>query len=233
MDSIVELLWGVRQPPNRGPKPAFTVGDIARAAMGIADADGLAALSMQRVAGELGFTKMALYRYVSGKAELTAVMIEEAVGDPPDLGAVPGGWRGKLQHWAHQLWTTWDRHPWLPGATIGERIMGPKEIGWTEVAVAALAETGLSGSEQMDAVLLLSGHVRNTRSITSAGTQPWTTQGQLSPALTALLDQAADRFPALSAAIASAGDPTPGRSREFGLQRLLDGLEVLITQRTH
>ncbi|WP_233508569.1 TetR/AcrR family transcriptional regulator [Spongiactinospora gelatinilytica] len=232
MDRTVALLWGVRRPPNRGPKPAFTIEDIARAAMDIADAEGLAALSMQRVAGELGFTKMALYRYVSGKAELIAVMIEEAVGDPPDLGTVPGGWRGKLEHWAHQLWATWDRHPWLPGATVGERIMGPREIGWTESAVAALAGTGLSGSELMDAVLLLSGHVRNTRSTTLAGTQPWTAQQRLRPDLGALPDHTADRFPALSAAIASAGDPAPGRSRQFGLQRLLDGLEVLITQRT-
>ncbi|MEV4893494.1 TetR/AcrR family transcriptional regulator C-terminal domain-containing protein [Nonomuraea sp. NPDC055795] len=200
--------------------------------MDIADTDGLTALSMQRVATQLGFTKMALYRYVTGKAELTAVMIEEAVGDPPDLSTIPGGWRGKLHQWAHQLWTTWDRHPWLPGATIGERAMGPKEIGWTEVAVAALAETGLSGSEQMDAVLLLSGHVRNTRSTTSAGTQPWTTHRQPSHTLSTLPDHAADRFPALTAAIASANDPTPDRSRQFGLQRLLDGLDVLITQRT-
>ncbi|MFI6300060.1 TetR/AcrR family transcriptional regulator C-terminal domain-containing protein, partial [Nonomuraea sp. NPDC050790] len=144
------------------------------------------------------------------------------------LAAVPGGWRGKLERWAHQLWATWDRHPWLPGATLGERVMGPKEIGWTEIAVAALAGTGLNGSEQMDAVLLLSGHVRNTRSVGSAGTQPWTPQQQL----TTLLDHAADRFPALSATIVSAGDPDPGRSREFGLQRLLDGLDVLITHRT-
>ncbi|REF00685.1 TetR/AcrR family transcriptional regulator [Thermomonospora umbrina] len=230
MDSTVELLWGVRPSPSRGPRPAFTIEDIAKAAMDIADAEGLTALSMQRVAGELGFTKMALYRYVRGKAELIAVMIEEAVGEPPDLSAVPGGWRGRLQHWAQHLWETWDRHPWLPGATTGERVMGPKEIGWTEIAVAALVGTGLSGSEQMDAVLLLSGHVRNTRSTASAGTQPWTTQRQ--PDLSTLPDHAADRFPALSAAIASAADPTPDRSREFGLQRLLDGLEVLITQRT-
>ncbi|MFI6291241.1 TetR/AcrR family transcriptional regulator [Nonomuraea sp. NPDC050790] len=225
MDSTVELLWGVRQPPNRGPKPGFTVQEIARAAMDIADAEGLAALSMQRVATNLGFTKMALYRYVSGKAELIAVMIEEAVGEPLDLSAVKGGWRGKLEEWARRLWATWDRHPWLPGATVGERVMGPKETGWTEIALAALAGTGLDGGEQMDAVLLLSGHVRNTRSVGSAGTQPWT------PQLGTLPDHAADRFPALTAAIASAGDPSPDRSREFGLQRLLDGLEVLISQR--
>src|SRR6266540_3558611 len=82
----IELLWGLRTPPSRGPKPAIE----------IADADGVAAVSMQRVASRLGFTKMALYRYVADKAELLAIMIETAAGEPPDLGSIPGGWRPKL-----------------------------------------------------------------------------------------------------------------------------------------
>ncbi|MEV0581867.1 TetR/AcrR family transcriptional regulator C-terminal domain-containing protein [Nonomuraea sp. NPDC050310] len=119
----------------------------------------------------------------------------------------------------------------MPDATVGERVMGPKEIGWTEAAVAALAGSGLSGGEQMDAVLLLSGHVRNTRSVAAAGTQPWTPERQPSPVLRLLPDHAADRVPALRAALASSGDATLDSSREFGLQRLLDGVEALIAQR--
>ncbi|MFI0367414.1 TetR/AcrR family transcriptional regulator [Actinomadura sp. 1N219] len=210
----------------------LSVDRIAQAAMDIADAEGLAGISMQRVAAELDFTKMALYRHIKGKDELLAVMIEVAVGDAPDLTGVPGGWRGKLGQWAHQMWATWDRHPWLPGATVGDRIMGPREVAWTEAAVAALAGTGLSGAEQLDAVLLLSGHVRNTRSTTAAGTQPWTADRRLNPAINALLDDPAGRFPALTAAITAAGNPSPGSSREFGLQRILDSLELLITQRS-
>src|SRR3954462_8643105 len=58
----VELLWGLRERPTRGPKPALSIERIADAAVAVADAEGLAAVSMQRVASELDFTKMSLYR---------------------------------------------------------------------------------------------------------------------------------------------------------------------------
>src|SRR5690349_10100499 len=89
----MRLLWG-KQPddgPRRGPKPAFTLEQITRTGIEIADADGITALTMQRVADELGFTKMALYRYVPGKDELVALMTDAALGDPPPLTG--RGWR--------------------------------------------------------------------------------------------------------------------------------------------
>jgi AcrR family transcriptional regulator len=228
----VELLWGTRDPPRRGPKPALTIERLAATAIELADADGLHAVSMQRVAGQLGFTKMALYRYVSDKADLLAIMIEMAVGEPPDLDAVPGGWRPKLEVWARRMRETWQRHPWLPGITLGHRLMGPREIGWSECAVGALAGTGLDGEQRMDAVALLSGHIRNTQSPAFAGTQPWTPERRLNPTVTELLGAYGHRFPALAAAT-SAG---PGSSRsdgfEFGLERILDGLQLLVERRS-
>jgi AcrR family transcriptional regulator len=227
----IDLLWGLRAPPSRGPKPALTVERIAQAAVEIADADGVAAVSMQRVAGQLDFTKMALYRYVSSKTELIAIMIETAAGEPPDLERIPGGWRSKLEEWAHLLRATWQRHPWLPAITVGHRVMGPKEVGWTECAIGALADTPLDGPERMDAVFLLSGHIRNTQSASMAGTQPWTTERALSPAVTQLLRAHADRFPALIAAAGVAGGASGDNGWRFGLDRTLDGLELLITRR--
>jgi AcrR family transcriptional regulator len=226
----IELLWARRPAPSRGPKPTLSVEGIARAAVELADAEGLGAVSMQRVAERLGVTKMALYRYVAGKGALLAVMTEQAVGDPPDLDRVRGGWRGKLEAWARAMWATWDRHPWLPGATTGDRVLGPRELGWTERAVAALAGTGLAGREQLDVVLVLSGHIRNTRSMAAAGTQPWTSRRQVE-----LLRQHGDRFPALMAAVLAAGDPSrrgSDHAREFGLARILDGLELLVAERS-
>ena len=224
---IAELLWGMRERPARGPKPAFSIGHIARVAVDIADTDGVQAVSMQRVASELQFTKMAMYRYVSGKAELLAVMIEEAVGEPPDLRRVAGGWRPRLEEWARCMWAAWDRHPWLPAATAGERIMGPNETDWIECAVAALAGTGLDGGEQMDAVAVLSGHIRSSQSAAAAGTQPWTTGRQRE-----VLLAHADRYPAVTAALAGAAAPQARDSlREFGLTRILDGLAMLIGER--
>src|SRR5688500_13948513 len=106
----VELLWGHRGQPTRGPRPALTLASIADAAIKVADEEGLDAVSMQRVAGALDVTKMALYRYVSSKAELLAVMTEIAVGEPPVLTA--GDWRGRLAEWAGLLRATWREHPW-------------------------------------------------------------------------------------------------------------------------
>ncbi|CAM3550442.1 TetR/AcrR family transcriptional regulator [Kibdelosporangium persicum] len=228
---VVELLWGLREPPSRGPKPTLSVERIARVAMGIADTDGLAAVSMQRVAGELDVTKMALYRYVSGKPELLAAMIELAAGDPPDLSGVPGGWRGKLEEFVRRLAIVWRQHPWLPWSTLGDRPMGPRELGWIESAISALAGTGLTGEEQLDAVFILFGLIRNTQSMSTAGTQPWDADKNVKPLMQELLHRYGDRFPALTAATTGTTCSSRDNGREFGVHRYLDGLEALINQR--
>jgi AcrR family transcriptional regulator len=228
--SMVELLWNLREPPSRGPKPRLTVRMIARTAVGIADVEGIDGLTMQRVAAELGLTKMALYRYLGGRDELVAVMIEEAVGEPPDLDREPGTWRSRLETYARLLWTTWDRHPWLPTATVGARVMGPNEVGWVESALRALAGTGLTGVDQMNAVQLLSGHIRNSQSGGALGSFPWNPRHRLNPAMADLLRRHQNRYPAVTAAAATDGGGDP---RAFGLHRILDGLETLIATRTH
>src|SRR3954466_3073482 len=89
-----DFFWAPRPRPTRGPKPALTLGQIADAAIAIAAAEGLAAVSMQRVAADLGYTKMSLYRYLPGKTELVAAMLERGIGAPPDLSAL--AWRPAL-----------------------------------------------------------------------------------------------------------------------------------------
>ncbi|MFB6519684.1 TetR/AcrR family transcriptional regulator [Streptomyces sp. NPDC056401] len=74
------LLSGEQEPPSRGPKPSLTAGQIAEAAIEIADAEGLKAVSLARVAKEFGVTAMALYRYVPGKTELLDLMVDLAIG---------------------------------------------------------------------------------------------------------------------------------------------------------
>jgi AcrR family transcriptional regulator len=230
-DGVIELLWGHRERPTRGPKPALSIERIAAAAMAIADAEGLAAVSMQRVAADLDFTKMALYRYVTGKAELMAVMIEEAVGEPPDLSGVPGDWRARIEEFVRQLAEAWQRHPWLPWATIGDRVMGPREVGWIEAAVETLAGTGLTGPERMDAVFVVFGHIRNTQSMATAGTQPWTTDKQVAPAMEDLLREYGERFPALTSVVTTANGASHDNGRAFGLDLILNGLARLISER--
>ena len=127
---MTELLWGRQPAPSRGPKPAITLTGIAEAAIRIADAEGLDAVSMQRIAGELPVTKMALYRYVPGKTELLAVMSDLAMGAPPERPGLP--WREALQTWAMDLYAGFTRHPWLLQSTIGRRLLGPNELAWME-----------------------------------------------------------------------------------------------------
>lgn len=221
-------LWDRYEQPEKQPRIALSLSGIVKAAIEIADAEGIGAVSMQRVAAELGFTKMSLYRHVSSKSELLNVMIDTAVGEPPDLGATPGGWRGKLEEFVRQLTEIWRQHPWLPTVTLGARVMGPRETGWTEAPVAALAGTGLSGDERLAASFLLFGHVRNSHSMAAAGTQPWSGGSELA----ALIRGRADLFPELSQALSG---PTPAlddNARAFGLDRILDGLAVLIEKRS-
>ena len=95
----VKALWGERELPSRGPKPALSAEQIARAAIAVADAEGLDAVSMQRIAREVNVTTMALYRYFSSKEELIDRMIDSAGGPlPPRISGTPG-WRRRLTEW--------------------------------------------------------------------------------------------------------------------------------------
>ena len=115
MTSASEIRTSDEQPARpatsrMGPKPALTLERIADAAVAIADAEGIDAISMQRVAAEFGYTKMSLYRYVTSKDELVAAMIDRAVEEPPRHDAVTG-WKPQLEAWTRLLAATW-QDPW-------------------------------------------------------------------------------------------------------------------------
>ncbi|GAA4364259.1 hypothetical protein GCM10023088_08270 [Actinomadura verrucosospora] len=141
---------------------------------------------------------------------------------------MPGDWRARLEEFVRRLAEVWRRHPWLPAVTVGTRVMGPREAGWTESAMAALAGTGLTGDERMAAAFLLFGHIRTTHSMATAGTQAWSGGSETAE----LIRGRADLFPELSKALSG---PTPvldDNARAFGLARLLDGLAALIEERS-
>lgn len=230
----VELLWGGRERPGRGPKPALSLERITRTALALADAGGLGAVSMQRIAAELDFSKMSLYRYVPGKTELVALMIDMAMGNPrrtPRPGrrrAVARGAAGLGKGAGGGLRTA----SLAAGRGRRPRVMGPNELGWTERAVAALADTGLSGGEQFDAVVVVSGHVRALAQVSASmglgSARAKEPEQVMSAALNELLAGRADRFPAIAAAVAATETDVTARDQagEFGLERILDGLEA-------
>ena len=89
LPASVAAAWGVRGRPHKGPKPGLSLERIVAAAVQVADAEGLAAVSMSRVAAELGTAPMSLYRYVTAKDELLALMQDAAYGPWP-TGAPDG-----------------------------------------------------------------------------------------------------------------------------------------------
>ncbi|MEU9003589.1 TetR/AcrR family transcriptional regulator C-terminal domain-containing protein, partial [Streptomyces sp. NPDC048551] len=145
---------------------------------------------------------MALYRYVSGKTELLDPMVDLAIGPPPSVAGIPGGWRPQLTEWARQCLARYRRHPWIPTATgMRRQIMGPHQLGWLDAALAALAGTGLPASRQHDTFLLLVGHIHNTAQQYAdhddAASAEW---AQLTAGI---LERHAERFPAVAAAVAA------------------------------
>jgi AcrR family transcriptional regulator len=224
------VLWRPAAEPARGPRRALTRDEVAWAAVGVADRDGLAGLSMQRVAAEVGLTKMALYRYVANKDELEAVMVDAAVEEPPGPDALTGTWREQAEEFARRVSDVWTRHPWLPWVTVGERVMGPREVGWVEAAVRVFEPLGLAPDERMDAVSMLFGHLRTTLATATAGTRPWTADPAGGSTMRDLVAAHADRYPALTAVMADPGRPVVSRW-DFGLRCLLDGFAAAADRR--
>ena len=235
----VAAAWGVRERPHRGPKPALTLGRIVTAAVALADAEGLDAVSMGRVAAELGAAPMSLYRHVSAKEELLTLMVDAAWGEVPDGPAPAGDWRAGLSRWAWALRDNAQRHPWVIRIPLNGLPIMPNEVAWFENALACLARTGLSEARKASVIMLLAGYVRNLAT-TEADIQAAIRASGLSPAgwmasYPRMLAQLADpqRFPALTAFIAAGvfeADDGPDDEFIFGLDRILDGVGAFIAR---
>lgn len=234
----LELLWGTPEEPTRGPKPGLSVERIVRAAVEIADAEGLAALSMRRIAGALGVGAMSLYRYVPGKAELVDLMADTVFGEDVGAGPADGDWRARLEAAGRAQWAMYHRHRWMLHIAQGRPMMGPNAITATEFALRIVDGLGLDGREMLDVVLTLSSFVSGlARSSVEASQaaaetgisdeQWWAAQ---SPYVETVFRDGTAPILAM-AAEAGAFDSSEDRSFEFGLERILDGIAGLVASR--
>ncbi|WIM98100.1 TetR/AcrR family transcriptional regulator [Actinoplanes oblitus] len=221
----LQVLWGVAERPTRGPQPALSLARIVAAAIEIADSDGLAALSMARLAERLGCAPMSLYRHVANKDELLVFMQDAAPGEPPVL---PAGWRDGLATWARALRAVLFAHPWILQASAGRPPLEPGQLAWLDRGLSAFRDTPLSHRERAETVMAALYLTRGEAQISAVllGGTPDVTADY-----GALLDRfvTADRFPALAEAVADGvfrvDEP---ESFEIALARLLDGVEQLI-----
>ncbi|MFD6446087.1 TetR/AcrR family transcriptional regulator [Promicromonospora sp. NPDC060204] len=158
LPAAVQRLWGAPAPRRRGPKPALSVAQIVQAAMDLADTEGLAAVSMARVADAVGYTPMALYRHVSSKEELLAMMADAVAADLPEL-PVDGGWRAGLEAWTRAQIALGVRRPWMMDLPLTAAPPGPNRVRWIDQAFGVLRPVDLPADEKLAVVGLLAQHV--------------------------------------------------------------------------
>ncbi|BCI51843.1 hypothetical protein NIIDNTM18_11210 [Mycolicibacterium litorale] len=201
------VLWHPDGAPAR-PR-GLTRDRIVAAAIALADADGLGALSMARLAQRLGCGTMSLYRHVTNKDELVTFMLSAAPGPPPRFG--PGiGWREAVTAWADGLWEVYHRHPWVLQAAASGPPADPGQLAWLDAGLKALEPTGLSEREKLASVMAVLHYVRGAAALDVAA-------GEADPGFADLLRRFVDaeRLPAVAAALsAGAFDGATGGDRE-------------------
>jgi AcrR family transcriptional regulator len=240
LPASIEAAWGVRDRPHKGPKPGLTLQRVVDAAVRVAESEGLAAVSMSRVAAELGASTMSLYRYVAAKDELLDLMADAAAGPPLSPPDPAQGWRKGLSQWAWGLRGTYYRAPWSARIPVRGLPVTPNQVGWFENGLASLAPTGLSEEEKASVALLISTYTRSeaminadlTAAVQASGMPPDEWMSYYGRLLTTLTDP--QRFPAISKAVAAGvfdkADPAE-KEFGFGLERILDGIEVFVRAR--
>jgi AcrR family transcriptional regulator len=238
------LLWRIpaSSAPRPGPKPSLDVDRIVSAAVGIADAEGLAAVSMRRVAADLGTAAMTLYGHVPGKGELVDLMLDAVLGElyPDEQVVTTGAWRARLKTVAQANWDFFLRHPWAAHLATGRPPLGPALMRKYELELRAVDGLGLPEVQMDLLVTLINGFVRGTVSgvqekadaerVTGISEDQWWAATE--PYVAQVFD--AERFPTAARVGPIAGEELgaydPHRSFEFGLERLLDGIGVLILE---
>jgi AcrR family transcriptional regulator len=228
MANTMALLWGTKPAPTRGRKPGMTIDRIVAAAVAVADADGLDALSMRRVADELGVGTMSLYRYLPGKAELYELMLDAVMGEDP-MAPAGDGWRESLTEVARRSLAGYRRHPWLLDASLSRGLVGPNQAAVLDRLLAVLDGTGLTSGQKMAVIGLLIGYVQGhaRRLADTARTGRGMSDDRFWQELAPLLEPHLDRFPTL-AAVWRDEELTWEDGFEFGLRRVLDGISAHI-----
>ncbi len=240
----LELLWRVppETAPTRGPKQRSSVDAVVAAAVRIADADGIAALTMRAVATELGLTPMATYTYVPGKAELIDLMLDAVYREMPrgELSGLP--WRERVATIAAENRELLARHPWVAYLPTTRPPLGPGLAAKYDHELRAFDGLGLTDVDMDAALTYVLGFVNAVARIAidteRAAADSALTDRQwwerAAPVLERVFD--AERYPLAARVGAAAGGAhdaaySADHAYEFGLARVVDGLARLIEKR--
>src|SRR3954454_1041769 len=154
----LEALWGRRSPGTRGPRAELDVDRIVDAAVRIANDEGLEAVSMARVAHELGFNTMSLYRHVQNKDELLQLMWNASARTLGDWTPEGNTWRERLTSWALRQREVVEENIWITRLPMSMPPLAPSSLAWVELGLAALAEVDAPDYVKIRVLGLISQH---------------------------------------------------------------------------
>jgi len=215
----------------RMPTPDVTRHQVVRTAITVADTEGASAVTMRRVAAELGLATMSLYRHVAGKDQLLTLMVDEVFGDHPFPAEQPPVWRDCLELVARLQWTIFRRHPWAAMAvSVTRPVPTPNTLAHAEWVMRALDDTGLDGYRMFQVHLALINYVRgmavNLEWEAAAEEATGITNEQYLAEQDSLFEElsSSGAYPTFArVAISAEFDLDLDEQFEFGLQHLLDG----------
>ncbi|WP_406448589.1 TetR/AcrR family transcriptional regulator [Streptomyces sp. NBC_00876] len=226
--AVPEVIWARPERAGRGPKPAFSRADIAAAAVRIADAEGLDAVSMRKVAAELGCGTMSLYNYVPRKEDLYELMLD-AVSAGYDYPDPSGDWRADLLALAHQARAMMHRHTWVPRLMSPVYGFSPNVLRYLEYALSCLDGADVRFGEKMELIAMLNGVVTTYTANEIATAErsrslPWSEEQEQAARTGYLISQImTGKYPRMAAGFAE--DPGPidlDAVFERALARVLD-----------
>ncbi|MEF9903050.1 TetR/AcrR family transcriptional regulator [Streptomyces sp. P9-A2] len=221
-----QQLWLSSAQPRRGRKPAYSREAITVVAVALADAEGLGAVTMRKVAAQVGAGVMSLYSYAPDKETLLNLMVDHVSGELPVMDTLTGDWRADLKAVAHLQRALMLRHPWLPAALSTHRVPGPNTLAFMERALTALRPTGLDGAAKLEIFAQLTafvaGHAAHEIAQAAASRSP----DRAAAEARYLAAVAADgHHPELAEALSTPGRPlAPEATFARFLNRLIDGL---------
>lgn len=232
-----ELLWDGTTTRSRGPKPGLSLDRIVDKAVEVADADGIDAVSMRRLARELGVGTMSLYRYVPGKEELLALMLDRVSADTVLRSDEDLSWREALARIARTTYQMYLGHPWLLKVNWTRPVFGPNTLAGVESFIAAVDRLGLTSRQRVMIMMMMDSYVtgmaRTHVLYASAAEETGMSDDEFWSLQVPVLERAmaTGNYPAMAALSEDAFDAPWDETFEFGLARLLDGLERYVGSR--
>lgn len=238
----LQLMWGRVDAPKRGPKARVSVADLVQAAVRIADAEGIDAVSTRRVAEAVGISPMSFYTHIPDKSVLVDLMLD-AVSGPAEGDTrqapvfTPADWRANVAFVARQYRAFYLRHAWALQVATHRPVLGPNTMRAYEYFLSAFDNLGLSEVEMDMSVTMVANYVygavrdvaraRMVKDLTGMSDDEW--WYTIAPFLETL-DYSpypvAARIGPVVGELYGLGDPD--RAFDFGLERILDGLAVMI-----